>query len=63
MNLDYEEGASYTTTTANLVINNGCKGGRYIEKEGYGPADEDIQYSGQNIYYAYVIFNTDSPFI
>ena len=62
-NLDYEEGASYTTTTANLVINNGCKGGRYIEKEGFGPPDTDIQYSGQNIYYAYVIFNTDSPFI
>lgn len=60
--LEYEEGASYTTTTSNLVIKNQCGGGRYIEYDG-GTVDQDNSFAAQAIYYSYIIFNCESPFV
>ena len=60
--LEYEEGASYTTTTSNLVIKNQCGGGRYIEYDG-STIDEDHSFAAQAIYYSYIIFNCESPFV
>lgn len=60
--LEYEEGASYTTTTSNLVIKNQCGGGRYIEYDG-NTVDQDNSFAAQAIYYSYIIFNCESPFV
>jgi len=60
--LEYQEGSSYTTTTSNLVIKNQCSGGRYIEYEG-STTDVDNSFASQPIYYSYIIFNCESPFV
>ena len=60
--LDYDEGCYYQTTTTNLTIKNQCEGGTYREYYNFSTTHSS-NYTGQAIYYAYVIFNTDSPFV
>lgn len=59
--LDYEEGCYYKATSTNLTIYNLCDGGSYEEYYN-GSTTHSSTFSGQRIYYSYVIFNTDSPF-
>lgn len=61
-NLDYQEGAYYETTTSNLIIKNICTGGGYDEYIG-GTRVINDNFSGQTIYYSYIIFNCESPFV
>jgi hypothetical protein len=61
-NLDYDEGAYYETTTTNLTIKNQCSGGSYREYFGGSQIHNDT-YASQAIYYSYVIFNCESPFV
>jgi len=61
-NLDYQEGAYYETTTSNLTIKNICTGGGYDEYFGGSQIISD-NFSGQTIYYSYIIFNCESPFV
>ena len=60
--LDYDEGAYYETTTTNLTITNQCSGGRYRQYSN-GSKNIDEFYASQAIYYSYIIFNCESPFI
>lgn len=60
--LDYEEGCYYQTTTTNLSITNICTGGSYREYYNFSTTHSS-NFAGQAIYYAYIIFNTDSPFV
>jgi hypothetical protein len=60
--LDYDEGAYYETTTTNLTITNQCSGGRYQEWFGGSRIINEF-YASQPIYYSYIIFNCESPFI
>jgi hypothetical protein len=60
--LDYDEGAYYETTTTNLTITNQCSGGSYREFFGGSQIINEF-YASQAIYYSYVIFNCESPFI
>jgi len=60
--LDYEEGCYYQTTTTNLSITNICNGGSYREYYNFSTTHSS-NFAGQAIYYAYIIFNTDSPFV
>jgi len=61
-NLEYDEGAYYETTTTNLTITNQCSGGFYREYFGGSQIVNDT-YASQAIYYSYIIFNCESPFI
>jgi hypothetical protein len=60
--LDYDEGAYYETTTTNLTITNQCSGGRYQQYSGGSQIINEF-YASQPIYYSYIIFNCESPFI
>jgi hypothetical protein len=60
--LEYDEGVYYQTTTSVLTITNICNGGSYVEVTG-GSTTHNSSYSGQTIYYSYIIFNCESPFV